>query len=196
LSRPARGPSVCGARERLPHFLKLTCDAAVVDGAANPGDGASDNLRADARVELDLPSRRIRQASLERRGAGVGQRLRGDDLRADHFHVVHETAAIRLGQIGQQHEPIAFSEHEQELRQRRRGFRHAGQQLLDDPALAWSRHGGIGQGPLQHLVPVDELDEPGQLALDLLHVHSFGERDVEQRARVTGGGGTAGHRAS
>src|SRR6476661_1159896 len=56
-------------RERLFHLLQLPRHAAVVDRAADPGDGASDDRRIDAALELNLAPGRIRQPLLTGRAA-------------------------------------------------------------------------------------------------------------------------------
>ena len=54
----------------------------------------------------------------------------------------------------------------------------------------------MGQGPLQRAVLAEQRDDRHQLAIDLREILLLGMRHVEQRARISGGGGAARHRAS
>ena len=96
--------------------------------------------------------------------------------------MLHEAGVEYVGDVWQDHQPIALSEHQQEFGDRRL-HRGAGNELLDDTALARDGNRRVGQHPLQRVVAGDELREFAQVFLRLQEVEPLGEDHVN-RARA------------
>ena len=110
--------------------------------------------------------------------------------------MVHHAVVERLRHFGQQRQPVAVGQHEQELADLRIERTGSGDQLLHDGALARSGYGRIGQHALKRLIAGNEPREIAEVALRPQKILAFSERDVEECPRVPGGGAATGHRAS
>ena len=130
----------------------------------------------------------LREPLLQRRDAVRRQRHGGRDFGADDLRVLHQPRFVGGGDLGQQHEPIALGQHQQQLRRRSGDMRPARASSCSTTArLRGAGIAGLAEHARQRLVAGDEPRERGELAADLLDV-AFLARDVEQRARVAGGG--------
>ena len=145
--------------------------------------------------ELHLAAGHGRQALLKRVDAIGRQRHGRRQFGAHHFRVLHQARLVRLRHLGQQRQPVALRQHQQDLREDRRDLAGLREQLLDNAALAGGGNRRIHQDARQPFVAGDELREPRKLAPNLLDV-GFLRRHVEERLRVSLRGAAAGHRAS
>ena len=98
--------------------------------------------------------------------------------------MIHQARAVGVGELGQQHQPIALGQQEEDAGDDTR-HRAQRQQLLDDRALARRRDRRVRKDPLQRLVAGNECrrPRPARRSICSRSIRSAW-RDVEQRAGV------------
>ena len=171
------------------HAARAARDAAVVDRAADARDDAADDRRIDPRVELHVAAGRAREPVRERGARSGGSATAVDDLGPDDLLVIHQAVEERLrrrpaGAPADRARPAAAAAW-------RRPAARAGarDQLLDDRALARDRESPGWSAPAAARRCRRRACANSPRSRSRLHeVGALGQGDVEQGARIAGGG--------